>query len=123
MLDPELKQLSDQLAQMMADPHPGLITWRHLLGRTLLRLAAFCGIESVAAEAFRLSEQPEYRISGDERRTAIFDRDSASVEVRKNIAKFIQEQNAMVNQLLDNPGRHDAFVSDIVKAILAGRGG
>jgi hypothetical protein len=66
MIDPELKTLSDRLSALMADPEPGLISWKFALGRTLLRLAAFCGIDPICAEAHRLSELPEYKLSNFE---------------------------------------------------------
>ena len=58
----ELKQLSDRLAVLMADPQPGLITWKIALGKTLLHLAAYCGISPVCTEAHKLSELPEYKL-------------------------------------------------------------
>lgn len=58
----ELKALSDRLAKLMADPQPGLMTWNVMLGRTLLRLAGYCGIDPVCVDAARLSDLPEYKL-------------------------------------------------------------
>lgn len=48
----------------------------------------------------------------------------AVLEKAEQICTFIEEQNAMVNTLWGEktePGRHDAFVRDIVKAIREGK--
>lgn len=58
----ELKKLSDRLSQLMADPHPGLITWKTALAKTLIHLAAYCGISPVCVDAAKLAEQPEYKL-------------------------------------------------------------
>lgn len=65
MIDEELKLLSDRLAILMADPQTGLLSWKFSLGRILLRLAAFCGIDPVCEIAYKLSEQPEYKLGGE----------------------------------------------------------
>lgn len=39
----ELKRLNEILTNMLADPQPGLTTWKAMLGQVLLEMADYAG--------------------------------------------------------------------------------
>ena len=52
----DLRRLARRLDGLLADPHPGLFTWREALGDTLLDMADYAGygmISEAAKRAYR----------------------------------------------------------------------
>jgi hypothetical protein len=45
----ELKQLNQRLTAMLADPHPGISTWRQVLSGLLMEMADYAGHGFVSA--------------------------------------------------------------------------
>lgn len=78
--------------------------------------------ESASAVSLEMIERERDYNRAVESVTVAFE--DALVQQREACARFIEDQNRMVNILLGEktePGRHDAFVSDICKAIRDGK--